>query len=756
MDTDVRGLRPSELSSLLNSTHLGYVISTTQLNAHRVRAGLRIANGKRVDLLRYLAWLVAERHARPAGAVPLDKAEASRLRAAEHSKALSLSIRDIGEIPERVNPVRWAACERDFKLFAETYFPERFYYRWSQDHLDVIKDIETSVLHGGLLAVAMPRAAGKTSLVEVASIWAALYGHRLFVAVIGSDEGHANDMLDSIKSSLELSDLLFEDFPEICYPIRCLEGIPHRCGGQLYKGKRTHIAWTAREVVLPSIPGAPGGGVIIKVAGLTGGIRGMKFTRPDGRTERPSLALIDDPQTDASAASVSQCEQRERILAGAVLGLAGPGKKIAALMPCTVIRTGDVADNLLDRIKHPDWNGRRTKMVYRFPANMKLWEEYKRLRAEGMNRGDAGRAATEFYARHRDEMDEGAVVAWQDNHDPDEISALQHAMNLLFRNERAFHAEYQNEPMPEESARTDDLTADQIMARVNRLPRGAVPLSCSHVTAFIDVQASMLFYVVCGWKDDFTGWVIDYGSFPDQKRPYFTLRDATIKLDRVIKNAGMEGRIRGALDVLTAALFARVWPRDDGAEMHIEKCLIDANWGASTETIYEFCRATPFASLVMPSHGKYVGASSRPMREYQKSPGDKEGLNWRVPALKKSHGVRHVVYDTNYWKSFIQSRLSVALGDNGALTLFGTKPDAHRMLADHLTAEYKVRTEGRGRTVDEWKARPERPDNHWLDCLVGSAVAASMCGVTLASMTGPVVKRPRVKLSELQRQRRGG
>jgi hypothetical protein len=29
------------------------------------------------------------------------------------------------------------------------------------------------------------------------------------------------------------------------------------------------------------------------------------------------------------------------------------------------------------------------------------------------------------------------------------------------------------------------------------------------------------------------------------------------------------------------------------------------------------------------------------------------------------------------------------------------------MFAEQVTAEYYVRTEGRGRTVDEWKARPE-------------------------------------------------
>ncbi len=57
------------------------------------------------------------------------------------------------------------------------------------------------------------------------------------------------------------------------------------------------------------------------------------------------------------------------------------------------------------------------------------------------------------------------------------------------------------------------------------------------------------------------------------------------------------------------------------------------------------------------------------------------------------------------------------------------------MLAEQMHAEYRIRTEGRGRTVDEWRLRPDRPDNHLLDCLAGSAVAASVVGCELLELT---------------------
>ncbi len=628
---------------------------------------------------------------------------------------------------------------------------------WSDDHLKVIGQIEESVLRGGLFATAMPRGSGKTTLAETAAQWAVLYGHRQFVSLIGSDEGASSRMLESIKTELEVNELLAEDFPEVCYPIIRVEGISLRCKGQLYKGERTHVGLTAGELVLPTIPGSKASGAIIKASGITGGLRGMKFKRPDGKTARPDLVLVDDPQTDQSARSPSQCETRERILAGAILGLAGPGKKIAGIMPCTVIREDDMADNILDRQKHPEWNGTRTKMVYAFPTDEKLWEEYGRIRSDGMRAGDGGKSGTEFYGLNREAMDAGSRVAWAERFEHDELSAIQHAMNLKLRDERAFWAEYQNEPMPEADARPDDLSTDQIAAKINRMPRGLVPVGCSRVTAFIDVQASMLFWLVAAWEDDFTGCIIDYGGFPDQKRAYYTLKDAKTPLSKVIEATGLEGQIYGGLDRLTADLCGRGWQRDDGADLKIERCLIDANWGSSTDTIYQFCRESAHSGVLTPSHGKYVGASSMPMREYAKKPGDRVGLNWRMPNVAGRRSVRYAVYDTNFWKSFVHARLAVAMGDKGCLSLFGDKPDHHRMLADQLASEFRVRTEGRGRTCDEWKLKPDRPDNHYLDCLAGAAVAASMGGSTLAetSLVGaPIAKMKRVSFAEMQKRKR--
>jgi hypothetical protein len=76
------------------------------------------------------------------------------------------------------------------------------------------------------------------------------------------------------------------------------------------------------------------------------------------------------------------------------------------------------------------------------------------------------------------------------------------------------------------------------------------------------------------------------------------------------------------------------------------------------------------------------------------STGAKREIGWGItggsPRPAVTPTVRHVAFDTNYWKSFTQARLAVAHGDRGCLSLFAGKD--HRMLADHLTSELRCDT----------------------------------------------------------------
>ena len=228
--------------------------------------------------------------------------EQHRKRTAAAQSEKSRAGRDIAPLPAVVNPERKEKCRSSLEAFCRIYLPKTFNLPWSPDHRKAIERIEGAVLGGGLFAYAMPRGTGKTSLAVAGYLWALLYGLQEFVFTIGSDEGKASSLLESGKSELECNDLLYDDFPEACYPIRKLDGIAQRANGKLFEGKRTHVGWTATEIVLPSIPGSKCSSGIVRVSGITGGgIRGTVYVRPDGKKVRPGLVIIDDPQTNASA-----------------------------------------------------------------------------------------------------------------------------------------------------------------------------------------------------------------------------------------------------------------------------------------------------------------------------------------------------------------------------------------------------------------------------------------------------------------------
>lgn len=656
----------------------------------------------------------------------------------EHKKELArlanreaaMATQEIAPMPKVKDKKRKQKAIESFKFFCETYFPEIFYLGWSSVHLSVIETIERVVNNGDLFTLAMPRGSGKTTLCQLAVLWAALTGKRKFCVLIASNANRANSLLEDMKVWLETNDRLMEDFPEVCYPIRKLERVAQRQRGQMYKGEPTRINWKASIMVLPTIKGSPSSGVCIMTSGMTGsGIRGLSYATAEGEKRRPDLVLADDPQDRESAQSEEQCNTRERIVKADILGMAGAGKKIALLITITVISENDLAERLLDRSRNPEFKGKRYKLMDALPTNLEKWNEYRTIRdAELQNDGD-GSIATKFYLDNRAIMDEGAIPTWSERYNADEVSAIQYAMNLKFRDEQAFLSEYQNEPASRDS-HGEAFDASKIHACCSGFRRGDIPETAQFLTAFIDVHKNLLYWTLCAWERDFNGYVVDYGVTPKQGRSYFQLEEAMPTLQSKYPSKTLESAIYNGLRDTTRMFFERNYTRLDGVDVDVKRVLIDANWGQTTDLVYQFIQESPFRARMNPSHGQFVGASSKPFSELRTVKGDFVGAHWRVPNESKRRGLRRVLIDANYWKSFVYARLTSQAGDLGRLSIDGDARE-HILLASHISAEYCVPTEAKGRRVDEWKLRPNCVDNHWFDCLVGSAVAASMEGARL-------------------------
>lgn len=612
----------------------------------------------------------------------------------------------------------------------ETYLDLIFSLPWSDDHLQVIDRIEQAADVGGLFALAMPRGSGKTSICDAAAIWAPLTGRRRFAFLFAASQTAANERIDAIRKELSANDKLAEDFPEVCYPIRCLEGIANRAAGQTYLGSPTGIKWKQDRVVLPTIPGSRASGAVIRAAGLDSNFRGASYTPPEGGRIRPDFAIIDDPQTDESAKSPDQCDDRERRIKGGILGLAGIDRTIAAVMPCTIIYPQDLAARFLDRKQNPAWRGHTAKLLYEFPSRLDLWESYWEHYTQSLEAGGDGSAATDFYVANQADMDAGAVAGWSHRH-PGCASAIEYAMRLYLQDPYAFAAEYQNEPIVDED-QTAKLDPVAIQRKTNAHKAGLVPHGSRFLVAHIDVQKKALFWLVAAWEDYWRGHVVAYGAYPKQPTAYYTLRDLRQTMARAHPKLSFEAMLYAGLDTLTQTLLSVDWKIDGGGAQHIDRLGIDANWGESTETVYRVCRQSRFAAILRPMHGRAVGASSKPMvypgRKRKK--GEIVGEQWLIPPAAP---IRHISFDANHWKTKVAAMLTAPIGERGAIDLH---IGDHRLLADHLTSEYPVKVEGRGRTVDEWKLHPGR-DNHYWDNLIGCAVLASTLGIATGQTIQP-------------------
>lgn len=676
---------------------------------------------------------------------PKPKAKTEKERREQAAQIMSKrarSVREVGDIPEPKDPERRASCENDLARFLLTYLPRSFYLPFSEDHLTVLRKLERAILHGGQFAEAMPRGDGKTTMVGGASLWAILYGHRRFLAIIGAEAEHAKKIMQGIMMECSQNPMIREDFPELCVPVRHIDGIGQRAAGQLYEGERTHIRWNKDLVVCPMIPGSKCAGSMIIPRGLTAAIRGIQYKTSKGEVLRPDFALLDDPQTEESAKSPSQCEERENLITKAVLGLAGPDKRISAVMCCTVIYRGDLSDRFLNHKQHPEWQGECMKMVYEWPDEQEeKWAEYAALRREGLLAGDQGQRATDFYKANKEAMDAGAEVAWPERYNEDEISALQHAENLrIDRGDPAFFSEYQNSPEEAHPA-LYDITPEVVLTRLNGFKMFAVPDTAFHVGGFIDVNPAYgLHWALCWFMNDLTGGILAYGKFPVDEKVPLVPKDAAESEEQLI--------FRG-LDSVCAGMNEMQIMR--GAERAlIDLLMIDCGYQMKTIFQYVNARERTFAGI------RYLACSRGwGSRRYKQYKAIIPGNNWHLTEFAGKGKV--IVHNADSWLLYAQKALLLPPGAPGSITIYGENARQHEKLARHLAAQRLIEF-ARLDTFDayNWQMQPGE-HNDLGDCLTGCCVGASFrgcdpniksVGAAQAAAAGKS-RRPRVKHHEI-------
>jgi len=556
----------------------------------------------------------------------------------------------------------------------------------------------------------------------------------------------AENILDSIDTAITENERLFDDYPEVCFPVRELHGAPQRANtqrangirwdnGQPYEMAELSYSWCGNELIFPKVPGSPSAGSIIATRGLDAAVRGLK---KGGM--RPSLAVIDDPDTEDTARSEEQAQKLEKRIDAAIGGLGGQKRGIGRLMLTTLQSRVAASYKYTDPKSKPTFKGRRFRFLMSPPTRLDLWDEYLQMRIEDLQRRDEhgndvdpeARRAHAFYLANRGAMDAGAVVSNPNRFDDTELSdgttreasALQAYYNLIAKlGPEVVATEYDNDPLEESAVLESGLAASRIQRQVNGHDRGIIPDGCEILTVGIDCRKSALHWVVRAWEQGATGHTIDYGVHEVIGTQYG-------------KDEGVDEAVRKAVLACVESLNDRGYCDARGEVRPLDLILVDAGW--QTDAIYAACAEIGLGIMPVMGFGRSSGCTSANFSEQQRRTMDKKpGDGW---FLSRRGRLWLVCADADRWKTWEHDRWLTSPSKPGSMQLFGVPSEppnrmtddekSHHAYARHITNESEVEEVVKGSLRRRWKAKSE--NTHWLDASYYANVAASIKGIRLA------------------------
>ncbi len=260
------------------------------------------------------------------------------------------------------------------------------------------------------------------------------------------------------------------------------------------------------------------------------------------------------------------------------------------------------------------------------------------------------------------------------------------AQFLRSKDDRYLLMDFVNSWLGEPFAEQDDkLYPELIEACIDEYPAGSVPKEAVLLTAGVDVQKGLLYWVVRAWGRGMTSWLVAYGVAPD----FAALENHVVKAS---------------------------WPRLGGEGKRLQARYIGVDTGYRTDESYAF--AVRHRARVLPTKGQaqIIGSPVRPARVE---------LNRHGRGLVGGIVLMHV--DTNFFKDQVARHIRVKRGEHGAWRIHADPgPDYCR----HLVSEHKVLLpQKKQHRTSEWQPRPGGAANHWWDCEVIAAAMAHHAGV---------------------------
>jgi len=408
-----------------------------------------------------------------------------------------------------LRPERREECRYDLTRFIQVYFPYlRTLNRCQQAFANDLQDL---ILSGAplkqLKALAAPRGGGKSTICQLAILWAAAYGHVKFVMVLAANRGKAEERIGSIKEYVLQNDLLAEDFPEICQVVRDFGGDPRRAPPA--------YPWATLEIRFAN-------GVWITAAGIDGAIAGA--LRGD---DRPDLIILDDIEAGTDVDSEAESGRLRKRLNEA-LALT-PQQGTSTVIFVGTLKSQDcLSAELTDARQNPAWRGGRYRALEKPPVREDLWEAFMGILKPNDRTGrpdqikdaiepgnltdeqvaaalefpleayqkltDEHKASYAFYAANREAMDEGAQVL-----DAGSMPLRRIYEERAILGEVYFRCELQNDPPPPPD-KLQALQLEALQSRMIGVPQRTVPGWADVVLVTCDVGLRSIHWEASAWS----------------------------------------------------------------------------------------------------------------------------------------------------------------------------------------------------------------------------------------------------------------
>lgn len=661
-------------------------------------------------------------------------------------------------IPVPKNIERRLACLRDPELLLTTYFAKKTYTEpFTPDRRDMLASIWRAARFGGDQAIAGPRGEGKTTLAIDGALTLMLARASTFPVVIGKNQDAASDELKALRERILDSEEFLEDFPEIGIPLVAVGASTANARLLTVRGKFIGMFLGVKHFAFPNIPTEllewPRGiesvavGQVLGAVGIDGRIRGFKF-----RSQRPTLAIIDDIEDKYSAKNDETIAANEKTIEEDIGGMGSSAESIARVYLCTTLNRKCNAYKYTDRKQKPSWNGRRYRKMLQKPDRMDLVQKYIEMRQLRADNDPDAREAYRFWRDNKEEIERGARISnpysyskkIHEDGEPVELSAVHSYFNRVAdRGEIAVATEVDNDPPDEAGPQNMGLTAEIVASRLSGLARRQVPANAEFITAGIDVGKYSCHWTVCAWWRGAGGVVIDYGIAE-------VANEGVRHKDRATDMEASEPAIYRALLSWRDYLLNTHYTDATGVVRPVSMCLVDS--GTYTNAAYEFCRQV--RGIFRPSKGI---ANYHPKKHSTDTcvAAEHQHAQW-IEASK----VWLQELDTSYWKQWVHERfLTPTFDENnmlrrGAMSVF--QPEGNRRhisFAQHITAEQLISefVPGKGEK-QRWDVT--NPNNHWLDSTYLAAACTEALGIKLITPTEIAISaRPKPQQQQPQQSK---